>query len=146
MSELRHQVIMFIVMVIVGMLFNPMNILAYQLNHLYISLTLFYGGLLMAANMMWAHEIVHYLHMGHFNTTIFIIGIILSIICIYLLRSQLFVDEEQWLKRMISHHSTAITTSNIIYNKTKNEKIKNLSKQIIITQMREIELMKSYMN
>ena len=145
MSELRHQVIMFIVMVIVGMLFNPMNILAYQLDHLYISLTLFYGGLLMAANMMWAHEIVHYLYMGHFNAPIFIIGIILSIICIYLLRSQLFVDEEQWLKRMVSHHSTALTTSNIIHNRTRYRKIKNLSSEIIITQMREIELMKSYL-
>jgi hypothetical protein len=146
MSELRHQVIMFIVMVIVGILFNPMNILAYQLDHLYISLTLFYGGLLMAANMMWAHEIVHYLYMGHFNVPIFIIGIILSmIISIYLLRSQLFVDDEQWLKRMISHHSTALTTTNIIHNRTRDRKIKNLSSEIIITQMREIELMKSYL-
>ena len=50
--EVIHQIIMFIVMVIVGMLFNPMNILAYKLDHLYLSLTLFYGGLLMAANMM----------------------------------------------------------------------------------------------
>jgi len=124
-----------------------MNILAYKFEHLYVSITLFYGGLLMASNMIWAHEIIHYLYMGKFNILIFIIGIILSIIIsIYLLRKQLFIDENQWLKRMISHHSTAITTSNIIYNKTKNEKIKNLSKQIIITQMREIELMKSYMN
>lgn len=46
-------------MFIIGILFNPMNILAYDLNHLY--LTLFYGRLLMASNMIWAHEIVHYL-------------------------------------------------------------------------------------
>jgi len=137
---------MFIVMVIVGMLFNPMNILAYRFDNLYISLTLFYGGLLMASNMMWAHEIVHYLYMGHFNTKIFIIGIILSmIISIYLLRSQLFVDDKQWLKRMISHHSTAITTSNIIHERTTDEKIKKLSREIIITQMNEIQLMKSYL-
>lgn len=134
-------------MVIVGMSFNPMNILAYKFEHLYVSITLFYGGLLMASNMIWAHEIIHYFYMGKFNIVIFIIGIMLSIIIsIYLLRKQLFIDENQWLKRMISHHSTAITTSTIIYNKTKNEKIKNLSKQIIITQMREIELMKSYIN
>jgi len=61
------------------------------------------------------------------------------------LRSQLFVDEEQWLKRMVSHHSTALTTSNIIHNRTRDQKIKNLSSEIIITQMREIELMKSYL-
>ena len=33
-------------MTIIGMLFNPMNILAYKFTDLYLSLTLFYGGLL----------------------------------------------------------------------------------------------------
>lgn len=141
---LKNQTIMFFIMVLVGMLFNPMNILAYRVSDLYISLTLFYGGLLMAANMMWAHEIVHYFSMNHFNKNVFFTGIILSIIIsMLLLRQQLFVDDEQWLKRMISHHSTAITTSQNIYQKTSNAKIKQLSKDIINTQEREIELMKS---
>ena len=140
----KTQIIMFIVMIIVGMLFNPMNILAYKFSDLYISYTLFYGGLLMASNMIWAHEIVHYLSMKHFNLTFFIIGIILSIcVSIFLLRQQLFVNDTQWLKRMISHHSTALTTSNIIYNKTDNPKIKQLAKEIIDTQEKEIKLMKS---
>jgi hypothetical protein len=135
---------MFIVMVIIGMLFNPMNILAYRFSDLYISQTLFYGGLLMASNMIWAHEIVHYLSMGHFNIFVFSIGIILSIsISIFLLRQQLLVDDKQWLKRMISHHSTALTTSHKIHNKTSNFKIKNLAKEIIDTQEKEIQLMKS---
>ena len=94
--------------------------------------------------MIWAHEIVHYLSMKHFNLTFFIIGIILSIcVSIILLRQQLFVNDTQWLKRMISHHSTALTTSNIIYNKTNNPKIKQLAKEIIDTQEKEIKLMKS---
>ena len=74
-SLYKRQIIMFIVMVIIGMLFNPMNILAYRFSDLYISQTLFYGGLLMASNMMWAHEIVHYLSMGHFNKLVFLFGI-----------------------------------------------------------------------
>ena len=112
---------MFIIMLIVGILFNPMNILAYDFNHLYLSLTLFYGGLLMASNMIWAHEIVHYLTFRHFNFITFIIGILLSItVSIFLLRNQLFVSDNQWLKRMISHHSTALTTSKHIYNNSSN--------------------------
>ena len=139
----RH-FIMFIVMVIVGMLFNPMNILAYRFTDLYISLTLFYSGLLMASNMIWAHEIVHYLSMGHFNILVFTFGIMLSVsISILLLREQFMIDDKQWLKRMIPHHSTALTTSNNIYNKTTNPKIKILAKEIIDTQEREIQLMKS---
>ena len=143
-SLYKRQIIMFIVMVIIGVLFNPMNILAYRFSDLYISQTLFYGGLLMASNMIWAHEIVHYLSMGHFNMLVFSVGIILSIgVSILLLRQQLLVDDKQWLRRMISHHSTALTTSHKIYNKTSNPKLKKLAKEIIDTQEKEIQLMKS---
>ena len=134
---------MFIIMVIIGMLFNPMNILAYRFSDLYLSQTLFYGGLLMASNMIWAHEIIHYLSMGHFNMLVFSVGIILSISVSILLRQQLLVDDKQWLRRMIPHHSTALTTTHKIYNRTTNPKIKDLAKEIIDTQEKEIELMKS---
>ena len=143
-SLYKRQIIMFIVMVIIGMLFNPMNILAYRFSDLYISQTLFYGGLLMASNMVWTHEIVHYLSMGHFNMLVFSVGIILSIgVSILLLRQQLLVDDKQWLRRMIPHHSTALTTTHKIYNRTNNPKIKELAKKIIDTQEKEIQLMKS---
>ena len=140
----KREFIMFIIMVIVGMLFNPMNILAYRLTDLYPSLTLFYGGLLMASNMIWAHEIVHFLSMGNMNILLFCFGILLSVfISTVLLRNQLFVGDKQWLKRMISHHSTALTTSHKIYKKTTDPKLKKLAKNIIDTQEREIALMKS---
>ena len=139
----KTQFITFIVMTIIGMLFNPMNILAYRFSDLYISQTLFYGGLLMASNMVWAHEIVHYLSMGHFNMLVFSVGITLSIGVSIILRQQLFVDDKQWLSRMIPHHSAALTTSNKIYNKTNDPKLQNLAKEIIDTQEKEIELMKS---
>jgi len=142
-SLYKSKTIMFIIMVIIGMLFNPMNILAYRFTDLYPSLTLFYGGLLMASNMIWAHEIVHYLSMGHFNVLIFSIGIILSISVSILLRQQLLVDDKQWLRRMIPHHSTALTTTHNIYNRTNDPKIKDLAKEIIDTQEKEIQLMKS---
>ena len=142
--NVKYQIIMFIVMIIVGMLFNPMNILAYRFSDLYISLTLFYGGLLMASNMIWAHEIVHYFSMGHINLYLFFFGIILSIIIsLTLLREQFQVNDREWLKRMISHHSTALTTSNKIYKRTDKEKLIKLAKEIIDTQEKEITLMKS---
>ena len=147
-SLYKRQIIMFIVMVIIGMLFNPMNILAYRFSELYISQTLFYGGLLMASNMMWAHEIVHYLSMGHFNMLVFSVGIILSIsVSILLLRQQLLVDDKQWLRRMIPHHSTALTTTTKLLEKNDNFKdnpnLYRLAKEIIDTQEKEIQLMKS---
>ena len=147
-SLYKRQIIMFIVMVIIGILFNPMNILAYRFSDLYISQTLFYGGLLMASNMMWGHEIVHYLSMGHFNMLVFSVGIILSIsVSILLLRQQLLVDDKQWLRRMIPHHSTALTTTTKLLEKNDNFKdnpnLYRLAKEIIDTQEKEIQLMKS---
>lgn len=136
--------VMFIVMVLVGMFFNPMNILAYRFTDLYVSTTLFYGGLLMASNMIWAHEIVHYVSMHHFNPSMFFSGIGLSLfISIFLLREQFLVTDHQWLKRMISHHSTALTTSHKIVKRTKDKRIEKLASDIISTQEKEIELMKS---
>ena len=144
MNSLKYQLIQFIIMVIIGISFNPMNILAFRFNDLYLSLTLFYGGLLMASNMMWSHEIIHYLSFGHFNIYIFFIGILLSIfISIFLLRKQFLVSDNEWLKRMISHHSTALTTSHNIKNKTKNNIVNSLSNDIIKVQENEITLMKS---
>ena len=83
--NIKMQIIQFFVMTIVGICFNPMNMLAYRFNDLYLSTTLFYGGLLMASNMIWSHEIVHYLAMGHFNIKTFMFGIILSLCIVFII-------------------------------------------------------------
>ena len=145
----RHQLILFTVMFLVGISLNPMNILAYRVSDIYLSLTLLYSGLFMASNMIWSHQIVHYLQMGHFNIPTFIIGILLSIFTAkLLLRNQLFVGVNQWLRRMIPHHSTAITTTKRLLKsgKVRNEpKLYRLMKDIIYNQEREILVMKSYL-
>ena len=74
---MKNSIIQFIIMTLVGIFFNPMNMLAYSINDLYFSTTLLYGGFLMASNMIWSHEIVHYLTMGHFNRNTFLFGILL---------------------------------------------------------------------
>ena len=84
--------------------------------------------------------------MGHFNKYVFFTGIILSIlVSVLLLRGQFVVSDKEWLKRMISHHSTALTTSHKIREKTNDNKIKKLAEEIIETQEREISLMKSWL-
>lgn len=149
MNTFRDQSIMFIVMVIIGMAFNPMNMLAYKFDHLYVSTTLFYGGIMMASNMVWGHQIVHYLQMGHFDLQIFVIGLLLSIFTTkILLRKQLNVDVNQWLRRMIPHHSTALTTTKKLISSgeiKENSKLYRLAKDIIYNQDREILVMKSYL-
>lgn len=147
MHLIQRQIIQFIIMFLAGILFNPMNILAYKFDQLYLSLTLVYGGLLMASNMIWAHEIIHYLTSGHFNWTVFLVGIILSLlVSIVFLRNQLFVNDNQWLKRMISHHSTALTTSKKIVERSNNRQVIKLANEIIKTQDKEIKIMRSLLD
>ena len=142
MNDLKYQSIMFVIMVFVGISFNAMNMLVFRFDDLYLSLTLFYGGLIMASNMIWAHEIIHFIYHGKMNKIIFAIGIILTIITTFIIRSQIFVNDNQWLRRMISHHSTALTTSHKIKNRTQNPELKQLAEDIINTQEKEISQMK----
>ena len=144
---MNEQIILFIVMFFVGLLLNPMNILAYRLSDLYLSITLIYSALFMASNMLWSHQIVHYLSMGHFNSRIFTLGICLSVLFVVLLRTQLFVNDENWLKRMITHHSTALTTTKQLLTKRRyNDNIFRLAKDIITTQEMEILSMKNFLS
>lgn len=142
-----QQIILFIVMFIVGITVTPMNMLAYSASDVYLSLTLIYSGLLMASNMIWSHQIVHYLSMGHFNTMIFAIGVLLSIGCVFLLRNQVFVTSDQWLKRMIGHHSTALTTTTKLLenddNFTYDSYLFTLAKNLAYQQEKEILFMKN---
>ena len=142
MNDLKYQSIMFVIMIFVGISFNAMNMLVFRFDDLYLSLSLFYGGLIMASNMIWAHEIIHFIYHGKMNKIIVAIGIILTIITTFIIRSQIFVNDNQWLRRMISHHSTALTTSHKIKNKTQNCELKQLAENIINTQEKEISQMK----
>ena len=96
----------------------------------------------MASNMIWAHELVHYLVHSYMNYNVFFSGILLSLFFFYILRLQPFVNEEQWMKRMIPHHSTAITTTSKILNKNPNENTKRLAETILKVQEEEINYMK----
>lgn len=143
-STINNQIILFAVMFIVAIFLNPMNILAYDYSHLFLSTTLILSAAYMASTMLWSHQVVHYLQMGHFNRKIFTIGVVLSLLFIVLLRSQWIVSPKQWLRRMIPHHSTALTTTKrLLANSTVDDKTYRLAKNIILTQEKEIDFMKT---
>jgi len=147
MMNLTYSLIwMFFGSIIIGIFFNGMNILAYRYSDLYLSLTLVYSALLMAINMCILEIFMYYSHSNELKYNLLLLFIILMILTIFLLREQYFVNDNQWLKRMISHHSTALTTSYKIKNKTNNKKIKKLAQNIIDTQKKEINIMKNLLN
>jgi len=135
---------MFLGSLVIGIYFNGMNVLAYRFNDLYFSSkTLIYSALLMASNMCILETLMFYSHSGTLSLKLLMLFLTLSIALVAMLRTQFLVSDDDWLKRMISHHSTALTTSHRIQERTDNEEIKKLATEIIETQEREIKLMKS---
>jgi uncharacterized protein (DUF305 family) len=53
-----------------------------------------------------------------------------------------YIDDEEYLKEMIEHHSMAILTSDEILQKTSSKRVKKLAESILTTQEKEIEYMK----
>jgi hypothetical protein len=70
-------------------------------------------------------------------------GLIFVIIFFALIRTQVFVNEIQYLKGMIPHHSMAIMMSKRLERKPNS--IQHLLDEIIKTQQKEIIIMKNYL-
>ena len=139
--------IFFTVMAIFGIFFNAMNVLLYSPSHFYLSPTLIYSGCFMASTMFCAHEIIHFFTKSHCNIQLFILGIVLSLFFAFLLRKQVGINSASWMRRMIPHHSTALTTSTQLLrnNPAIGEFPKKLAENIITTQEEEISAMKKYL-
>jgi Domain of unknown function (DUF305) len=133
---------MFLGSLVIGIYFNAMNVLAYDSTHLYFSSnTLIYSAVWMASLMCILEVLMHYDHTSTLNIQYLITFIALSILMVYFLREQVGIDDEQWLKRMISHHSTALTTSEKIKDRTQNKNVRKLASSIISQQEKEIKIM-----
>lgn len=140
-------IFMFVGSFIIGIYFNAMNFLANQYKDIYFySNTLIYSALLMASNMCILEIFMYYGYHYELHYKLLIFFIVLSLLLIIVLRLQIGVNDNNWLKRMISHHSTALTTSKKIVSKTKNKEVKDLAKSIIEEQEKEIKIMEKILS
>lgn len=75
------------------------------------------------------------------NIIIILSSVVVFVVSFAFLRTQAFVGDQQFMKAMIPHHSSAILTSkNADF---KDPEVKELSLKIIKSQEEEIALMKS---
>lgn len=148
MTGLYYNLILFLIMFTAGFLINPMNLLAYKITHLYPSITLTYTAAIMAFNMLWLHQLVHLIVHREMEIGVGVVGVVGALLFVYLARNQIGVDEYQWMRRMIPHHSTALTTTTaLLKNRTenlkRNPKLFRLAKDIVFNQEKEIHFMKT---
>ena len=72
----------------------------------------------------------------------FVLLLLLSISYLFY-TMQIGINDKEYLKEMIEHHSMALLTSEEINKKTSNYKVKKLSNDIISSQSQEIDYMKN---
>jgi hypothetical protein len=110
---------------------NKVSQITNNLGKLYVSIMM---GLVMGILEVIRHDMTY-------NTLSFKLYVILGLstmICIYLYKTQLFIDDIQYLDGMVEHHSMSLLTSNKILEKSNNYEVVALAKNIIQTQKDEI--------
>jgi uncharacterized membrane protein len=75
------------------------------------------------------------------NQTITYIALLFAFIFLY--KIQFGINDTNYLREMIEHHSMALLTSKQIMEKTKNSSVNDLAQRIIHTQEKEIQEMKN---
>ena len=119
MDHTHSTIPMFIIMIIAGLL-SSMNVWTDKLSDIRLHINDIYMAILMTG---WMFALMGLYYM---NMTQIILGTIIIIIMLYMIRSQTFINESQYLSGMIPHHSMAVLMS------------------IIYSQETEINLMKKY--
>jgi hypothetical protein len=129
-----------------GSFFIQMFVMSLIMSNTYQNITYsqgkFYLSVIMAVLMGFLEVFMFDTHMNIISWYYYIILTFLLIIFIYLYRNQIYIQEKEYLKEMIEHHSMAILTSEEILQKNIPEKIKRLAENILTTQEKEIEYMK----
>jgi len=148
MSQEKKKYLRFGAMIATSMvvMFIVMYVNTYQLSHVQWSETRFFMTLLMGATMaiiMLGFMLSMYKN-PKINAGIVAGSIVLFGLGTFLVRSQVTVDDQSWMRAMIPHHSIAILTSENAG--IEDVRVCELAKEIIEAQKREIDEMKWLIN
>ena len=130
-----------------GMMFVSMFLIQYvfmgpimtnSLGNITNSLGKVYMSTMMGLFMVVAGVLTHH----HFNLSQFLLYGGLLGLCIFLYKIQFGINDKEYLKEMIEHHSMALLTSQAILQKTDKSAVADIAQRIIHTQEKEINEMK----
>ena len=106
----------------------------------------FYLSVIMALLMGIIEVLMFDIHMKTISGIFYLSLIFLLVTFVYLYRKQVYIDDKEYLKEMIEHHSMALLTSEEILQNTHSERVKKLAENIIYVQEKEIEYMRQLIN
>ena len=133
--------VMLIAMALAGLV-TGMNSFVNSKSDIRVNMNDFYMGLMMAGVM--------FLLMGVYyrSKKLIVVGVVITVIIFICIRRQMFIGEKEYLESMIPHHSMAVLMTKRLKEKgeIKKQELRELMKNIINTQEKEIELMKKLLN
>lgn len=125
-----------------AIMFFLMYQLVYEADHLTFSVNRLLASLIMGSVMtvvmlgyMWSM----YEGMGT-KIAVLVTGVLLSVILLYVNRSQSLIDDSRFMRAMIPHHSIAV--NNARKADIRDPRVRDLADEIIAAQVREIRTMK----
>ena len=131
---------------IIGSFIIQFIVMSYIMTNSYKNITFsvgkFYLSVIMALLMGLLEVLMFDIHMRIISLYYYLILFFILSIFIYLYRNQIYIEDKDYLKEMIEHHSMAVLTSDEILQKTQSERIKKLAETILTTQEKEIEYMR----
>jgi hypothetical protein len=117
-----------------------------SISNITFSLGKFYISVIMALLMGLLEVCMYDYHMYKMRSVIsspYYLVILFSLfVFLYLYRNQIYIEDEDYLREMIEHHSMALLTSDEILQKTQSDRVKKLAENIISTQNAEINYMR----
>ena len=127
--------------------FAAMYILMYAMVDTFANVLLNVNQIYMASLMTAAMILIEMLVMGgmyknrKYNVIIISFGAILLVVSFFAIRFQTAVSDRQFLKSMVPHHAAAILM--VKETKIQDPEIQKLAEEIISSQQKEIDFMKS---
>ena len=127
-------------------MYGLMYLNTYAFDHVFWSETRAWMGLVMGAVMavVMLSFMLNMYQKKKINIAIYAGSAVLFIAALWIVRSQVTVDDTDYMKAMIPHHSIAILTSERA--KISDPRVRELADEIIAAQRREIEEMKQLIN
>ncbi len=122
------------------------SIMTNSYQNITFSIGKFYLSVIMALLMGLIEVIMFDVHMKTISGIFYLSLIFLLVTFVYIYRNQVYIDDKEYLKEMIEHHSMALLTSEEILQNTHSERVKKLAENIISTQEKEIEYMRKLIN
>ena len=122
------------------------SIMTNSYQNITFSIGKFYMSVIMALLMGIIEVLMFDIHMKTISGIFYLSLIFLLVTFVYLYRKQVYIDDKEYLKEMIEHHSMALLTSEEILQNTHSERVKKLAENIISTQEKEIEYMRKLIN